>query len=260
MSGYTGKFTAATNRDLFEEHTRRMMGLDERRRLEDVQVNTIALRRESKFIINEEMQKPLIKSISKNGLIAPILVCSIKNYLVANHCIPEDYFLSMKEKIKLGKKYISRTIAYLNETGAEKIEEVPDAIIGEDFKDDRKERAREVLKPIVADNTLKQLNKKMDLINEYEKKYEEGFLYFVVAGNRRFKAYLSLLTGESVVANSDWERLYYEKLKKPSDELKNSKWFTIPAYVLTSNDVSAEAVEKMYRDSNMTQIKPTAFE
>lgn len=260
MFKLTNDNIGTSRREMFEKFAEDKVSLDEKRRVENIDVNRIALRKENKFIIKEETLRPLIKSIEENGLIEPILICSFENYLAANNCILKNDFGGLKSKMADGRKYLNRAIAYLKEHNLETMDEVADEIFDESIEDNRKESFGKALKPIVTGRTLDQLNSYLELIDEYEEKYNNGFYYFIISGHRRFKAYLSLLVGKNVVTDSDWEKVREEKLRDPSEEIKKSNWFKIPSYILTADDVSAESEATMYSDSNTTQRELTSFE
>ena len=248
------------SRKMFEEQTHKMMGFEEKRKVENIAVNRISLRKENKFITKEETLKPLIKSMEENGLLEPILVCAIDNYLVANKCITAVTFSDVKKGIEDGRKYQLLMIDYLKEKGLKESETVPEEILDPEVNGLKKESLIKSLEPLVTKKTVEDLQTSLAILNEYEEMYDDGFRYFIIAGHRRFKAYLSILLGETVVTDSDWKRVYDEKLKDAESELKDNKWFKIPAYSLTSADASSTAETAMYSDSNTTQRELTSFE
>lgn len=250
----------AGDRELFRQHTQKMMGLEEKRRIENIAVNRISLRQENKFITKKEALKPLIKSIRDNGLIEPILVCPIGDYLIANKCIIKDSFASLNDVIENGKKVQNRMIDYLIANNLEKCDFVPDEVLDPMTDAVKKEKISKATEPLVTQKTVADLKNSLATLSEYEALYNDGFSYFITAGHRRFKAYLSILLDEPVVTDSDWKRVYEEKLKNASKELQDSKWFNIPAYTLTSSDIASKAETTMYSDSNTTQRELTSFE
>lgn len=250
----------AGDRELFRQHTQKMMGLEEKRRIENIAVNRISLRQENKFITKKEALKPLIKSIKDNGLIEPILVCPIGDYLIANKCIIKDSFASLNDVIENGKKVQNRMIDYLIANNLEKCDFVPDEVLDPMTDAVKKEKISKATEPLVTQKTIAELKNSLATLSEYEALYNDGFSYFITAGHRRFKAYLSILLDEPVVTDSDWKRVYEEKLKNASKELQDSKWFNIPAYTLTSADITSKAETTMYSDSNTTQRELTSFE
>ena len=89
---------------ILNAYSQKKLGLNpEQKKLELIPVNKISLRFENKFIVKEETLKPLIKSIEENGLIEPIVVCRMEDYLVAKGLIdkgtPLDMFIPLSEKI-----------------------------------------------------------------------------------------------------------------------------------------------------------------
>lgn len=250
----------AGDRELFRQHTQKMMGLEEKRRIENIAVNRISLRQENKFITKKEALKPLIKSIRDNGLIEPILVCPIGDYLIANKCIIKDSFASLNDVIENGKKVQNRMIDYLTANNLEKCDFVPDEVLDPMTDAVKKEKISKATEPLVTQKTVADLKNSLATLSEYEALYNDGFSYFITAGHRRFKAYLSILLDEPVVTDSDWKRVYEEKLKNASKELQDSKWFNIPAYTLTSADITSKSETTMYSDSNTTQRELTSFE
>ena len=156
------------SRKMFEEQTHKMMGFEEKRKVENIAVNRISLRKENKFITKEETLKPLIKSIEENGLLEPILVCAIDNYLVANKCITAVTFSDVKKGIEDGRKYQLLMIDYLKEKGLKESETVPEEILDPEVNGLKKESLIKSLEPLVTKKTVEDLQTSLAILNEYE--------------------------------------------------------------------------------------------
>ena len=204
---------------ILNAYSQKKLGLNpEQKKLELIPVNKISLRFENKFIVKEETLKPLIKSIEENGLIEPIVVCRMEDYLVAKGLIdkgtPLDMFIPLSEKIDSA----------------------------------------------IQKNSNSKTANEISLLEKYKELADSGFEYFISSGHRRFKAYISILTGKTIVSDQDWENIYEEKLKNPSIKISADNYFRIPSYIVTEEELSGNKETSIYADSNTTQRELTSFE
>lgn len=216
------------------------------KKLSNIPVNKISLRKENKFIIKADSQKVLMKSIEENGLIEPIVICKITDYLSINDFMYEDITSvgSEANKIDYAIKLAEAKIAELSGKSESINEDLENGKISNFFKG----------------KNIDKLQSDIKVLKEFKKKTDNGLDYFIVSGHRRFKAYLSLLSGQLIVSDDDWQNLFKSKLKSPSKEMEESRWFTIPCYCMTKDDVKEESENAIYTDSNTTQRELTNFE
>ncbi len=204
---------------ILNDYSQKKLGLNpEQKKLELIPVNKISLRFENKFIVKEETLKPLIKSIEENGLIEPIVVCRMEDYLVAKGLIdkgtPLDMFIPLSEKIDSA----------------------------------------------IQKNSNSKTANEISLLEKYKELADSGFEYFISSGHRRFKAYISILTGETIVSDQDWENAFEKKLKEPEAKISDNNYFRIPSYIVTEEELSGDKENSIYADSNTTQRELTSFE